>query len=99
VLHNARARDDGRWAWRYDQIRGTDKVDFARLWDDVAAITAPIMLVRGDRSPVVDDADVEAFRARQPDVRYELVAGAGHSIQGDQPLELAALIDSFVDDA
>jgi pimeloyl-ACP methyl ester carboxylesterase len=82
--------------WRYDRIRGIDTVDFDRLWEDVSAITCPIMLVRGDRSPVVDDADVEAFRQRQPSVRYELVAGAGHSVQGDQPVELAHLLDTFV---
>ncbi len=96
VLHNARERDDGRWIWRYDMQRGDGTVDMARLWDDVAAIRAPILLLRGDLSPVVDDADVDAFRARQPEVRYELVAGAGHSIQGDQPVVLAGLLDAFV---
>jgi pimeloyl-ACP methyl ester carboxylesterase len=95
VLHNATGREDGRWVWRYDRIRGIETVDFDRLWEDVSAITVPIMLVRGDRSPVVDDADVEAFRQRQPSVRYELVAGAGHSVQGDQPVELARLLDTF----
>jgi pimeloyl-ACP methyl ester carboxylesterase len=32
---------------------------------------------------------------RQPDAQVARVADAGHSIQGDQPVELARLIDDF----
>jgi pimeloyl-ACP methyl ester carboxylesterase len=98
VLHNARPRDDGRWVWRYDRPRqaGAGIMDFAPLWDDVSAITVPMMLVRGARSPVVDDADVAELRRRRPEVRVEVVAGAGHSIQGDSPVELARLLASFL---
>jgi pimeloyl-ACP methyl ester carboxylesterase len=66
------------------------------MWDDFAAITCPMMLVRGGISPVVDDEDEAEARRRQPDLRVESVDGAGHSIQGDRPVELAALIDDFV---
>jgi pimeloyl-ACP methyl ester carboxylesterase len=55
------------------------------------------MLVRGmlPRS-VVDDADEAELLRRRPDARVHHVEGAGHSIQGDKPLELAALLDDFV---
>jgi pimeloyl-ACP methyl ester carboxylesterase len=62
------------------------------LWDDFAAVTCPMVLVRGGISPVVDDDDVAEARRRQPDLRVEVIDGAGHSIQGDRPLELAALL-------
>ena len=32
----------------------------------------------------------------EPDLPLETVDGAGHSIQGDRPVELSALIDDFV---
>ena len=55
------------------------------------------MLVRGMRpQSVVDDADEAELRRRRPDARVEHVADAGHSVQGDTPLELAALIEDFV---
>jgi len=54
------------------------------------------MLVRGLAWSVVDDADVAELLHRQPGTRVEGVEGAGHSIQGDRPLELAALIEDFV---
>ncbi|MEV2224758.1 alpha/beta hydrolase [Nocardia vinacea] len=97
VLHNARPRDDGRWIWRYDRLRPTadGSLDFSPLWDDVSAVQAPLLLVRGARSPVVDDADVAELRRRRPGAQVAVVDGAGHSVQGDRPLELAALIRDF----
>ena len=99
ILHNAKERSDGTWSWRYDRFvlsEGTTIPDFGTLWDAVSAVRAPFMLVRGADSPVVDDDDVAELRRRAPEVRVELVAGAGHSVQGDQPLVLAALLQDFV---
>jgi pimeloyl-ACP methyl ester carboxylesterase len=97
VLHNARELPDGRWAWRYDRLRPPgDRLDFAGLWADLGAVTTPVMLVCGSASGVVSDEDRAEFRRRQPSARLETVDGAGHSIQGDRPVELAALIDDFV---
>ena len=62
------------------------------LWDDFGAIRCPITLVRGSLSPVVDDDDVAEARRRQPDLVVHVVDGAGHSVQGDRPVELAALL-------
>jgi pimeloyl-ACP methyl ester carboxylesterase len=99
VLHNARRLDDGRWTWRYDFARaegGGTPQDRGLLWDDVAAIRAPIMLVRGERSALVRDEDLAELLRHQPETRVELVAGAGHSVQSDKPVYLAGLIEDFV---
>ena len=43
VLHNARELPGGRWAWRYDRLRPPGgQLDFAALWADLAAVTAPV---------------------------------------------------------
>jgi pimeloyl-ACP methyl ester carboxylesterase len=97
ILHNARPLEDGTWAWRYDKLRPPEgELHFAPLWDDVARLKAPTMLMLGSLSGVVVSDDVEEFRRRKPDVRVEVVDDAGHSIQGDQPLELARLLTDFV---
>ncbi|MBV8949588.1 MAG: alpha/beta hydrolase [Actinobacteria bacterium] len=107
ILHNAVQQPDGSWVWRYRRWRVIGEgesgavaahPDFGALWDAVDAVRAPIMLVRGADSPVVDDDDVAELRRRQPTVRVELVEGAGHSIQGDQPLVLANLLADFLRD-
>ncbi len=103
VIHNAKPLADGRWTWRYDRMRnwklgGGDAraPDFASLWPLLDAVKAPLLLVRGGLSGVVGDEDVAELRRRQPRARVEVVAGAGHSVQGDKPLELAALLRAFL---
>lgn len=100
VLHNAKALDDGQWTWRYD-LPSLDRIDdldhrFTDLWEAVEAVAAPITLFRGDRSPVVDDEDVAELARRRPDATVHVVADAGHSIQGDQPVVLAGLLDALL---
>lgn len=104
ILHNATQRDDGRWVWRHQRgdrsglrVEGDGKIDFEALWADVAAVDVPLVLVCGEDSPVVDDADRARFAEVQPDADIVMVADAGHSIQGDQPIELARIIADFVD--
>ena len=69
---------------------------FSPLWDHFEAVRCPLMVVRGSLSPVVDDDDIAEVRRRQPDLRVEVVDGAGHSVQGDRPVELAALLASWL---
>jgi pimeloyl-ACP methyl ester carboxylesterase len=71
-------------------------VEFGDLWDDVEAIRVPVALWQGGAWSVVDDADVAEFVRRHPDTEHHVVDGAGHSIQGDRPVELARLIEDFV---
>ncbi len=99
VLHNAVQREDGTWTWRHQLGRPAGatglhvgSVDFGLLWDDLGAIGVPVLLLRGSRSPVVDDADEAEFHRRRPDDRVITVEDAGHSIQGDQPVELARIL-------
>ena len=107
ILHNAHQMPDGSWEWRYDRSShqrtraSTDprvEVDSAGeptaspLWDDFAAVQCPLTLVRGSLSPVVDDDEIKAARRLQPDLRVHVVEGAGHSVQGDRPVELAAIL-------
>jgi len=70
---------------------------FEGLWESVASITVPVLLVRGMRpDSVLGDEDEAELRRRLPSARVVHVEEAGHSVQGDRPLELAALIEDFV---
>ncbi|MGZ6969958.1 MAG: alpha/beta fold hydrolase, partial [Acidimicrobiia bacterium] len=96
ILHNAAEQPDGTWAWRYERFilpEGTEIPDFGDLWHLVDAVDVPLLLVRGADSPVVGDEDVVELLRRRPEARVVVVDAAGHSVQGDQPLELAALIE------
>lgn len=103
ILHNARQDPDGSWRWRYHRSGTTHdvprEVDTGEvdtgptsLWDDFGSVRVPLTLVRGSTSPVVDDDDVSEARRRQPGIDVRMVDGAGHSVQGDRPVELATII-------
>jgi pimeloyl-ACP methyl ester carboxylesterase len=98
ILHNAEQREDGSWVWRYARFRLGDgaRPEWGDLWGAVSNLTMPVMLVRGLAWSVVDDADVAELQRRQPTAKVVEVEGAGHSIQGDKPLELAAILSEFL---
>lgn len=103
ILHNAQQLPDDSWVWRYDRrghARSTDASGTAvgqssPLWDALGATHCPLLLVRGGTSPVVDDADVNELLQRRPDAEVVVIPGAGHSVQGDRPVELAALLSRW----
>jgi pimeloyl-ACP methyl ester carboxylesterase len=112
LRHNAKRREDGKWIWRHDLMRspgpkgesnpeaqpGENRlVAFESLWDDLATIRQPIMLVKGGASKFVHDDDAAHFASVAPNARMETVDGAGHSVQSDRPVQLASLIESHVD--
>jgi pimeloyl-ACP methyl ester carboxylesterase len=98
ILHNALQRDDGRWIWRHQRFARNDVAgpDAGNLWDRLGEITVPVTLLRGVASgSVVDDDDEAEFLRRQPHGRVVHVQGAGHSIQGDAPLQMAQLLTQY----
>ena len=102
ILHNAMQRDDGSWVWRYARLRAPGEgghPQFGFLWDAVSNLSVPLLLVRGmlPQSVVDDDDEVELLR-RAPHAQVEHVANAGHSVQGDTPVELAEMVARFVDE-
>ena len=99
ILQNAVQGEDGSGVWRYARFR-TDGAaahpEFGDLWEAISGLTVPILLVRALAWSVVDDDDVAELLRRQPTATVVGVEGAGHSIQGDRPLELAAILNDFL---
>ena len=111
ILHNALQRDDGSWVWRYARLRAAERAaataadgtagesghpNFGFLWDVVSNVKVPLLLVRGMlKQSVVDDDDEAELLRRAPHAQVIQVPNAGHSVQGDTPVELAAMIAQF----
>jgi esterase len=96
VRHNARPVGDGTWEWRYDGRRTKQVNSFDELWEELGLIRVPVLLARGGNSVFVSSADVHEFIRRQPTAQVEVVPGAGHAVQSDQPLLLSRLIEGFI---
>jgi pimeloyl-ACP methyl ester carboxylesterase len=95
ILHNAVQQSDGTWVWRHQQHSRSAFIvpQFEELWTFVEALTMPMTLLRGmSAGSVVSDDDEREFVRRVPRANVVHVPEAGHSIQGDAPLQLAAFL-------
>lgn len=112
ILHNAEQQPDGTWVWRWARhrhaaesassqpepaARNARAASYEQLWEALSAIAVPVLLARGMRpDSVLDDDNEQELRRRLPGAQVVHVPEAGHSLQGDTPLELAAIINGFV---
>lgn len=98
LRHSLRERPDGRWAWAFDPaIGGEATADLGSLWHRMRGIRCPTLLVRGAESPMLTDEGAHRFRATIPGARVTTVAGAGHSVMGDNPAGFVAAVRPFLD--
>jgi pimeloyl-ACP methyl ester carboxylesterase len=98
ILHNAIQRSDGTWVWRHQQHAKSELTapPVGDLWALLGELTIPVTLLRGTaRGSVVDDEDEAELLRLVPHATVVHVEGAGHSLQGDAPLELARLLNEF----
>jgi pimeloyl-ACP methyl ester carboxylesterase len=101
ILHNAEQQPDGTWVWRWARYRPpaapASATRYESLWEVLSAVTVPVLLARGMRpDSVLDDEGERELLRRLPSATVMHVANAGHSLQGDTPLELATIIERFV---
>jgi pimeloyl-ACP methyl ester carboxylesterase len=67
------------------------------LWTALERANPPLLLARGMRADsVLRDDDEDELLRRLPNAQVVHFENAGHSIQGDMPVELAATIQTFI---
>ena len=67
-----------------------------RLREIAASLTLPVLAIRaGERTGYSDD-DADRFARLVPHAAFTTVAGAGHLVAKDKPIELAALLAGFL---
>lgn len=107
VFLNTRVRADGRVEWKHHfahlaarALAAHDPGSAAAPsalhetgWDDLAAVRAPITLVRATRG-FVSEADAEEFRRRIPQARV-VALDATHNVQETAPTALADLVGTL----
>ena len=101
VAHGLTRAPDSGLAWKYDKaIREAMRLDTRRevmnLWEPLARITCPTLLVRGSESDILSPEIAKRMLASLPDGRMVEIVGAGHTVPGDQPEAFAAAVRSFL---
>ena len=101
LMHNLRRQSDGTWSWKYDrrrfqQMGEPHAVERRRLAEGLAKVTCPTLVVRGAESDVFHDEDAERLAKQLPDGRWVEIPHAGHTVQGDNPKDLAKALREFL---
>lgn len=90
--------EDGRLQWRYalDPILQTFEALKVDPWADIAAVQAPVLILRGSESHVLSRPD--ALRLLDGFAQADLVeiGDCSHTIWGDQPRALARHTQAFL---
>lgn len=102
---NMRRDAGGRWHWHWDPglqdkakgVKGVEANDY--LAEAARRLTMPVLLARGEKSPVVSEASIAHFRSLTPQLQVETIAGAVHMIVGDQNDDFAASVLRFLEAA
>jgi pimeloyl-ACP methyl ester carboxylesterase len=101
VAHNLAPTADGRWTWKYDPALRDRTAPFENhppdtLWAFLAAVTVPVLLLRGEVSDICTAETAERMRAANPRLAVVTIPGAGHSIATDAPAAVATAVADFL---
>jgi len=95
-------RRDGRWHWHWDPaLLDPDRIDRVqgdpgRFERAAAAVTAPMLLVRGGSSELVQHELARAFLDVAPAARYVEVERAAHMVAGDRNRPFTEAVSTFL---
>jgi pimeloyl-ACP methyl ester carboxylesterase len=98
LRHNLKQLPSGRWTWKYDPaLRNPARVgdEMGDLWERVASIRCPVLIVRGGESDILAPEVAERF-GTIVGAEVRTVTGAGHSVMGDNPTGFLAAVEPFL---
>jgi pimeloyl-ACP methyl ester carboxylesterase len=98
IAGDLRATPSGRLEWRYERDAAIETLRCAArdMWNEVRAVRAPTVILRGADSDVLIASTVERLKKEFQGVRIVDVPNAGHSIWGDNPAFTAkAVVDAL----
>ena len=102
LRHMLKEDGSGGWTWRHDHagIAATrldpDPARVVDLWPQVQALACPTLVVRGGRSDYLQAQTACDMAARNPNVEWIEIAGAGHYIHDDQPEVFNQAVGGFL---
>lgn len=101
LSHNLKQLPNGNWTWKYDKAlrsseRGFQSSGLLDLWDDVAKIRAPTLIVKGAESDILSGDSAAKMQAAIPGSKLAEIPGAGHSVMGDNPVAFVAAVREFL---
>lgn len=106
MRHRLKPTSNGKYTWKFDKrfrqedngLRIGGQLSNDETWQLFREVGVPTLIVRGAESDVLD-SDVAQRAAREMQrARLVEVAGAGHSVPGDNPDDFTAAVREFLGD-
>ena len=102
LKYSIRQRSDGKWTWKYDKVLRTPghrpgSWPPERLWECVASIGCPSLIVRGEESDIFTTEVMEKMLQVMPQSTSAVVPRAGHLVAGDNPADFLKSLTAFLD--
>ncbi len=97
LKYSIRQRADGKWTWKYDKIMRTPGQRSPtwtpdQLWDSVAKIDCPTLVVRGSESDIFTEETMVKMQSVIPQCTTVTVNRAGHLVAGDNPADFLVAV-------
>jgi pimeloyl-ACP methyl ester carboxylesterase len=101
LKYSIRQRADGKWTWKYDKLLRTPgnrapQWTPEQLWQAVAKITCPTLVVRGGDSDIFADETMQKMQQVIPHCDTVTVPRAGHLVAGDNPADFLAAVQGLL---
>lgn len=91
---------NGEWRWKWDMRQKPDYQHILGRLDELdgraSELKNPCLIARGGLSRILSDAAAKKFAHKLPDGAWVRIENAGHSIQEDNPRDLADAILDFI---
>lgn len=83
--------------WRFNVPALWDQYENIVGWQEIPAWQGPILFIRGENSPYLDDKYRDALLRQFPMARAYMVSGAGHWVHAEKPETVLRAIHRFLD--
>ena len=93
---NGRGGSPEEMAWRFNLKGITENYEAVLAGVPDGNSDVDTLLIRGERSEYVEDADVDDFKKRFPNSRLVTIAGSGHWVHAEKPKEFFEAVMGFL---
>jgi len=98
LLKNIYWKEDGnkKMDWRFNLKVITEQYDNVRVPVPFFTSDTPTLIVRGGRSPYVNEADIEDYKKRFSTCEISVIEEAGHWVHAEKPQEFFEVVLKFI---
>ncbi|RPH37344.1 alpha/beta fold hydrolase [bacterium] len=97
LLTNLKREEDGHFSWKMNlEALRSNYGEINRGIENGRAFGGPVLFVRGERSPYINEEDTSLIKALFPNAEFRTISRAGHWVHAEAPDEFLAVVREFI---